>query len=257
MKAVILAGGKGARISEESALRPKPLIEIGGRPILWHILRSYSSHGINDFIICAGYRGYMIKEYFVNLHLHHADVTVDLATGRLTHHGSDAPPWTVTVVDTGLETMTGGRLRRIRPFLNAGEPFCMTYGDGVSDVDIAASIAFHKARGRKATVTIVRPPARFGAIDLDGDRVAAFREKIDADGGFINGGFFVLEPSALDLIAGDDTVWEREPLERLAAEGELSAFRHDGFWQPMDTLREKTILESLWDGGAAPWAPRG
>lgn len=253
MKAVILAGGLGTRISEESSTRPKPMIEIGGKPILWHIMNMYARHGINDFIICAGYRAYMIKEYFVNLVLHHSDVTVDMRTNTVTYLNGSAPNWTVTVIDTGQNTMTGGRLKRIRPYLTEGEPFCMTYGDGVSDVDIGASIAFHRQHGLKATMTTVRPPARFGAVMMDGDRITTFMEKQHADGGFINGGFFVLDPSVLDLVDGDSTVWESEPLEALARDGQLAAYRHTGFWQPMDTLREKNLLEDLWSSGKAPW----
>lgn len=253
MKAVILAGGLGTRISEESSTRPKPMIEIGGKPILWHIMNLYARHGISDFIICAGYRAYMIKEYFVNLVLHHSDVTVDMRTNTVTYLNGSAPGWTVTVIDTGQTTMTGGRLKRIRPYLTPDEPFCMTYGDGVSDVDIAASIAFHRQHGLKATMTTVRPPARFGAVMMDGDRITTFMEKQHADGGFINGGFFVLDPSVLDLVDGDATVWESEPLEALARSGQLAAYRHTGFWQPMDTLREKTLLEDLWSSGKAPW----
>jgi glucose-1-phosphate cytidylyltransferase len=256
VKAVILAGGKGTRIAEESVSRPKPLIEVGGRPILWHIMSCYAAHGITEFVVCAGYKGYMIKEYFVNMLLHHADVEVDMVRRSVSHLGANPPPWKVTVVDTGQETMTGGRLRRVAPFLSPGETFCMTYGDGVSDVDIGATIAFHRAQKVAATMTVVRPPARFGAAELDGDRVVAFREKTQADSGFINGGFFVLEPSVLDLVEGDATVWERAPLERLAASGQLAAFRHTGFWQPMDTLREKLMLEELWESGRAPWLRR-
>ncbi len=253
MKAVILAGGLGTRISEESATRPKPMIEIGGKPILWHIMSIYAAHGVTDFIVCAGYRAYMIKEYFVNLVLHHSDVTVDMATNTVTYLNGRAPDWKVTVIDTGLPTMTGGRLKRIRPYLAEGEPFCMTYGDGVADIDITALRAFHKAHGLAATMTTVRPPARFGAVHMEGDRITSFMEKQHAEGGFINGGFFVLEPSALDLVEGDATVWESGPLEKLAGSGQLAAFRHTGFWQPMDTLREKTMLEELWAGGRAPW----
>jgi glucose-1-phosphate cytidylyltransferase len=253
MKAVILAGGKGTRITEESATRPKPLIEIGGKPILWHIMASYAAHGITDFVICAGYKGYLIKEYFVNQLLHHADITVDMASRQVHYHDSDPPPWRVTVVDTGLETMTGGRLKRVRRFLDPDEPFCMTYGDGVSDVDITALVAFHKDHGLSATMTAVRPPARFGSVCMDGDVVTSFREKVHADGGFINGGFFVLNPSVLDLVEGDETVWENDPLETLANTGQLAAYRYTGFWQPMDTLREKNQLEHLWESGQAPW----
>lgn len=252
MKAVILAGGRGTRISEETNTRPKPMIEIGGKPILWHIMSLYAHHGVKDFIVCAGYRGYMIKEYFVNLVLHQSDMTVDLAKREVAYLDGRVPDWKVTVIDTGLETMTGGRLKRIRPYLDDG-PFCMTYGDGVGDVDIAESVRFHESHGLKATMTTVRPPARFGAVEIDGDRISSFLEKHPSEGGFINGGFFVLDPAVLDLVEGDRTVWESGPLERLAADGQLAAFRHTGFWQPMDTLREKNQLEDLWAGGKAPW----
>lgn len=253
MKAVILAGGLGTRISEESATRPKPMIEIGGKPILWHIMSIYAAHGITDFIVCAGYRAYMIKEYFVNLVLHHSDVTVDMATNTVTYLNGRAPDWKVTVIDTGLPTMTGGRLKRIRPYLDAHEPFCMTYGDGVADINIRALLDFHQGHGLAATMTTVRPPARFGAVHMEGDRITSFMEKQHAEGGFINGGFFVLNPQVLDLIEGDATVWESGPLEKLAGSGQLAAFRHTGFWQPMDTLREKTMLEDMWASGRAPW----
>lgn len=253
MKAVILAGGRGTRISEESNTRPKPMIEIGGKPMLWHIMNIYAAHGVTDFIVCAGYKAYMIKEYFVNLVLHHSDVTVDMATNTVTYLNGRAPDWKVTVIDTGLDTMTGGRLKRIRPFLDPGEPFCMTYGDGVGDVDITAQLSFHKAHGLAATMTTVRPSARFGAVHMEGDRITSFMEKQHSEGGFINGGFFMLHPSVLDLVEGDPTVWESEPLEKLAGTGQLAAFRHTGFWQPMDTLREKTMLEDLWASGRAPW----
>jgi len=252
MKAVILAGGRGTRIAEESNVRPKPMIEIGGRPILWHIMSLYAHHGVDEFIVCAGYKGYMIKEYFVNLVLHHSDVTVDTGANTVTYLNGRTPDWKVTVVDTGLETMTGGRLKRIRPYLEDG-PFCMTYGDGVGNVDIAASIRFHEAHGLKATMTTVRPPARFGAVEVAGERITSFLEKHPSEGGLINGGFFVLDPSVLDLVEGDGTVWESGPLERLAADGQLAAFQHTGFWQPMDTLREKTLLDDLWASGKAPW----
>ena len=252
MKAVILAGGRGTRISEESNVRPKPMIEIGGKPILWHIMSLYAHHGVKDFVICAGYRGYMIKEYFVNLVLHHSDVTVDMATNSVTYLNGRAPDWKVTVIDTGMETMTGGRLKRIRPYLD-DEPFCMTYGDGVGDVNIPETIRFHKGHGLKATMTTVRPPARFGAVQVDGERITSFLEKHPSEGGFINGGFFVLDPSVLDLVEGDATVWESGPLGRLAADGQLAAFQHTGFWQPMDTLREKNQLEEMWATGKAPW----
>jgi glucose-1-phosphate cytidylyltransferase len=251
-KAVILAGGMGTRISEETALRPKPMIEIGGRPLVWHIMKIYSSFGINEFVICAGYLGYMIKEYFSNYSLHMADVTFDLATGTATVHRAYAEPWKVTVIDTGAETMTGGRLRRVRDHLGDA-PFCMTYGDGLADIDIAALIAFHRAHGKAATVTRVLPPGRFGALRLEGDLVTGFQEKPLGDGGWINGGFFVLSPAVIDRIEGDATVWEAEPLEGLANDRALLAYEHSGFWQPMDTLRDKRQLEQLWQEGRAPW----
>ena len=253
MKAVILAGGRGSRIAEESHLRPKPMIEIGGRPILWHIMKIYAHHGVSDFVICLGYRGYQIKEYFANYVLHAADVTVDIAANRIEYHSTAAEPWRVTLVETGEATQTGGRLKRIARWVADEPAFCMTYGDGVADIDIQAAIAFHQAQGKRATMTAVRPPGRFGAATVAGARVTGFTEKPRGDGGFINGGFFVLSPRALDLVPGDQTVWEREPLESLAAQGELAAFRHDGFWQPMDTLREKEHLEELWASGRAPW----
>lgn len=251
MKAVILAGGLGTRISEETVLRPKPMIEIGGRPILWHILKIYSAHGINDFIICAGYKGYVIKEYFANYFLHMSDVTFDMANNTMEVHQKKAEPWRVTIVDTGDETMTGGRIKRVAPYLDG--PFCCTYGDGVGDVDITALIAFHKAGGRLATLTGVQPPGRFGALQLQGDQVQSFQEKPEGDGSWINGGFFVLDPAVIDLIDDDSTIWERSPLERLAADGQLGIFRHHGFWRPMDTLRDKIELETLWDKRIAPW----
>jgi glucose-1-phosphate cytidylyltransferase len=252
MKAVILAGGRGTRLSEETELRPKPMIEIGGRPILWHIMKIYGHHGITEFVICLGYRGYMIKEYFANYVLHSADVTVDLAKNDIRYHNTAAEPWSVTLVDTGEDTQTGGRVGRVADYLD-GERFCLTYGDGVADIDVAASLAFHEAQGTKCTMTGVRPPGRFGAAEIDGDRVSRFAEKPRGDGGTINGGFFVCETGVLDLIDGDDCVWEQGPLNTLAETGELAAYRHDGFWQPMDTLREKTQLEALWDSGKAPW----
>jgi glucose-1-phosphate cytidylyltransferase len=251
MKAVILAGGLGTRLSEETTLRPKPMIEVGGRPILWHILKIYSAHGINDFIICAGYKGYFIKEYFANYFLHMSDVTFDMNQNTMEVHHKKAEPWRVTIVDTGDETMTGGRIKRIAPYLDG--PFCCTYGDGLGDIDITRLIAFHQSSGRLATLTGVQPPGRFGAIQLDGDQVVSFQEKPEGDGSWINGGFFVLEPEVLDFIAGDSTLWEREPLEQLAAAGQLGIFRHQGFWRPMDTLRDKTELENLWDARKAPW----
>jgi glucose-1-phosphate cytidylyltransferase len=252
MKAVILAGGLGTRISEESSLRPKPMIEIGGKPILWHVMKIYSAHGINDFIICLGYRGYMIKEYFSNYALHMSDVTIDMKTNKMEIHNSSAEPWRVTLVDTGENTMTGGRLKRVAQYLN-GEDFCFTYGDGVGDVDITREIAFHKAQGTLATLTATQPPGRFGALNMDQHKIISFQEKPQGDGGWINGGFFVLSPKVIDYIEGDDTIWEREPMERLAVEGNMTAYRHHGFWQPMDTLRDKNHLEELWASGKAPW----
>jgi len=253
MKAVILAGGLGTRISEESHLRPKPMVEIGGMPILWHVMKIYAHHGISDFVVCLGYKGYVIKEYFSNYFLHSSDVTIDARTNRTTFHTTKAEPWRVTLVDTGEKTQTGGRLKRVARYLDPGEPFCFTYGDGVADIDIGASIAFHRSHGRKATLTAVVPPGRYGAVSLDGDRVERFVEKPPGDQSFINGGFFVLDPSVVDFIAGDDTAWESEPLEALAARGELMAYRHKGFWQPMDTLRDKNLLEEHWASGRAPW----
>jgi glucose-1-phosphate cytidylyltransferase len=254
MKAVILAGGRGTRLAEETQVRPKPMVEIGGRPILWHIMQLYAQHGVREFIVCAGYKGYMIKEYFANLMLHHSDVLFDFRSKRveyLSTHPNES--WSVAVIDTGEASQTGGRLKRVGSFLDPQEPFCMTYGDGLADVDIGAAIAFHRAQGKLATMTVVRPPARFGTVDLDGDRVLAFREKHPAREGFVNGGFFVLSPAVLDWIDGDDTAWEAAPLERLAAAGELNCFRHGGFWQAMDTLRDRMLLEALWDSGKAPW----
>lgn len=253
MKTVILAGGLGTRISEESHLRPKPMIEIGGRPILWHIMTLYSRHGFNDFIVCLGYKGYMIKEYFANYVLHNADVTVDLAKGAIEYHATNHEPWRVTLVETGEQTMTGGRLKRVARYLDPGEPFFLTYGDGLSDVDLTALAAFHRAHGREATVTAVAPPGRFGALELAGDQVQRFSEKPPGDNALINGGFFVLQPSVLSRIEGDATVWENQPLEGLAHDGQLQAWRHDGFWAAMDTLRDKNQLEALWASGAAPW----
>jgi glucose-1-phosphate cytidylyltransferase len=250
---VILAGGLGTRISEESHLRPKPMIEIGGRPILWHIMTHYSRYGFNDFVVCLGYRGYMIKEYFANYVLHNADVTVDLAKGAIEYHATNHEPWRVTLVETGEQTMTGGRLKRVGRYLEPGQPFFLTYGDGLSDVDLSALAAFHRQQGREATVTAVAPPGRFGALEIDQGRVERFSEKPPGDNGLINGGFFVLNPSVLTRIDGDATVWENEPLEGLAHDGQLAAFRHDGFWAAMDTLRDKNHLEALWASGAAPW----
>lgn len=253
MKAVILAGGLGTRISEESHMKPKPMVEIGGKPILWHVMKIYSSHGINDFVICCGYKGYLIKEYFANYFLHMSDVTFNMEHNQMEVHNRYAEPWRVTLVDTGEETMTGGRLKRVANFVKDEEAFCFTYGDGVSDVNIAESIAFHKAQKVKATLTAVVPPGRFGALDIAGCKVLAFQEKPRGDGAAINGGFFVLSPSVIDFVADDTTSWEREPLESLAAQGQLAAFQHHGFWQPMDTLRDKNHLEELWVSGKAPW----
>jgi glucose-1-phosphate cytidylyltransferase len=252
MKVVILAGGLGSRLSEETVLRPKPMVEIGGRPILWHIMKLYSHHGLTDFVICLGYKGHMIKEFFANYVLHSADVTIDLRANSVTYHNAPHEPWRITLVDTGDGTMTGGRIRRVASHLGA-DPFCLTYGDGLADIDISALLSFHKAQGRQATLTAVRPPGRFGATELSGARVEKFVEKPRGEGGFINGGFFVCQPAVLDRITGDDTVWEQAPLAGLAADGQLSAYRHEGFWQPMDTLREKQLLESLWATGQAPW----
>ena len=253
MKAVILAGGLGTRISEETHLKPKPMIEIGGKPILWHILKLYSAHGINDFVICCGYRGYVIKEYFANYFLHMSDVTFDMQTNRMEVHEKKAEPWKVTLVDTGDDTLTGGRLKRVAEHVQDEEAFCFTYGDGLADVDIGKQIAFHKSHGKKATVTAVQPPGRYGAIEKSGDQVTGFIEKPRGDGGLINGGFFVLSPKCINLIDGDETSWEGQPLTKLATEGEMMAFDHHGFWQPMDTLRDKNYLEELWATGQAPW----
>ncbi len=253
MKAVILAGGLGTRISEETHLKPKPMIEIGGKPILWHIMKLYSAHGIHQFVICCGYKGYVIKEYFANYFLHMSDVTFDMAENTMQVHQRHAEPWKVTLVDTGDETMTGGRLKRVRKYVENDQAFCFTYGDGVADVDIAKLVAFHSQHGRWATVTAVQPPGRYGALQMDGRRVASFTEKPRGDGGLINGGFFVLSPRCLDFIDGDECAWESDPLMRLAADGQLMAFEHHGFWQPMDTLRDKNLLEDLWVSGKAPW----
>lgn len=252
MKCVILAGGLGTRISEETTVKPKPMIEIGGRPVLWHLMQGYSAHGIHEFIICAGYRGYVIKEYFANYFLHSSDITFDMRDNSMTVHERHAEPWRVTVVDTGEHSMTGGRLKRVAPYLD-GETFCFTYGDGLSDVDISATLAQHRRAGLLATVTAVQPAGRFGALHLEGNSVAGFIEKPEGDGGWINGGFFVLQPEVVNLIGGDDTVWEREPLQNLSASGQLGAYLHRGFWQPMDTLRDKMLLEELWSSGKAPW----
>jgi glucose-1-phosphate cytidylyltransferase len=254
VKAVILAGGFGTRISEETGVRPKPMVEIGGRPILWHIMKIYTSHGITDFVVCLGHRGYVIKEYFANYFLHTSDVTFDMRDNSMVTHARGAEPWTVTLIDTGEGSMTGGRLRRVRDYIG-DETFCFTYGDGVSDVDITASIAFHREQDALATLTAVRPPGRFGAIALaDGENtISSFTEKPEGDGAWINGGFFVLEPEAIDYIAGDDVSWEREPMARLAELGRLAAFKHRGYWQNMDTLRDKVVLEEQWSSGRPPW----
>ncbi len=252
MKAVILAGGLGTRISEESTTRPKPMIEIGGRPILWHIMKIYSFHGIHDFVICCGYRGYVIKEYFANYFLHMSDVTFDMEHNRMEVHQRNAEPWRVTLVDTGEDTMTGGRLKRVRGYVGEDD-FCFTYGDGVSDVNITELVAFHRRNDAEATLTAVQPPGRFGSLELDGPRITRFQEKPLGDGGWINGGFFVCSPKVFDYIDGDETSWEAEPLNRLASEGKLNAYEHLGFWQAMDTLRDKNLLERLWSSGKAPW----
>ncbi|WP_077082362.1 glucose-1-phosphate cytidylyltransferase [Mycobacterium numidiamassiliense] len=253
MKAVLLAGGLGTRLSEETTIRPKPMVEIGGRPILWHIMKLYSHHGINDFVVCCGYKGYVIKEYFANYFLHMSDVTFDMSANEMEVHRRHAEPWRVTLVDTGENTLTGGRLKRVGGYIRDDEAFCFTYGDGLSDVNIGASIDFHRQHGRLATVTAVLPPGRYGAIECTGDRVTRFAEKPRGDGGLINGGFFVLSPSVLEYIEGDQTSWEGPPLACLAADGEMMAFEHSGFWQPMDTLRDKNMLEELWSSGEAPW----
>jgi len=252
MKAVILAGGLGTRLSEETQVKPKPMLEIGGRPILWHIMKVYSAQGITDFVVCLGYRGYLIKEYFANYYLHMSDVTFDMRQNKVETHQASAEPWRVTLIDTGDLTMTGGRLKRIAPYLD-GEDFCFTYGDGLSSVPLGKLIEFHRSQKTLATVTAVRPPGRFGALRLEGSRVTRFEEKPEGDGGYINGGFFVLSKGALARIAGDEIEWERGPLEGLARDGQLGVFVHSGFWQPMDTLRDKNHLEELWRGGSAPW----
>ena len=254
MKAVILAGGLGTRISEETHLKPKPMIEIGGRPILWHIMKMYSAHGVNDFIICCGYKGYVVKEYFANYFLHMSDVTFDMANNRMEVHEQKAEPWRVTLVNTGDDTLTGGRLKCVSKYLDNEDTFCFTYGDGLSDIDITQTIKFHQQHGKLATVTAVQPPGRYGAIEANtNSQITGFVEKPRGDGGLINGGFFVLSPQVLKLIDSDQTSWESEPLTKLAAMGEIMAFEHQGFWQPMDTLREKNLLEELWDSGKAPW----
>jgi len=253
MKAVLLAGGLGTRFSEETDVRPKPMIEIGGKPILWHIMKIYSSHGINDFIVCLGYKGYVIKEYFSNYFLHQSNVTFDMRENKMHVLRKDAEPWTVTLIDTGENTMIGGRIKQILPYLGDDQEFCLTYGDGVGDINITESIAFHRREGRLATVTATQPPGRFGAINFEGNRVTSFQEKPSGDGGFINGGFFVLSPKVGSYIENDATVWEKEPMTNLAKDGQLSVFFHEGFWHPMDTLRDKRYLEDLWSSGKAPW----
>ena len=253
MKAVILAGGLGTRISEETDTKPKPMIEVGGKPILWHIMKMYSSHGVNDFIICCGYKGYVIKEYFANYFLHMSDVTFCMKKNKMNVHHEGAEPWTVTLIDTGDNTMTGGRIKRIKKYIKDDEAFCLTYGDGVSDVDIGKLIKYHGEQQTMATLTAVYPPGRFGALDLSDNKVQSFKEKPKGDGARINGGFFVLSPKVIDLIEDDSTVWEQDPMEKLASQGQMSAFKHDGFWQPMDTLRDKNYLEELWQSHAAPW----
>lgn len=253
MKAVVLAGGFGTRISEETHLKPKPMIEIGGKPLIWHILKVYSAHGVNDFVICCGYKGYVIKEYFANYSLHASDVTFDMRENRIEIHQRNTEPWRVTLVDTGENTMTAGRLKRVAAYLHEEGEFCFTYGDGIANINIDEQIQFHRAHGKLATVTAVQPPGRYGALQLSGSCVTGFTEKPRGDGGVINGGFFVLSPRVLGMIEGDSTSWEGEPLAALAAKGELMAYRHDGFWQSMDTLRDKTRLEDLWAAGSAPW----
>lgn len=253
MKAVILAGGLGTRLSEETSTRPKPMVEIGGKPILWHIMKMYSHHGVNDFVICCGYKGYIIKEYFANYFLHMSDITFDMQNNSIHVHHKRAEPWKVTLVDTGDDSMTGGRLGRVAEYVKDEHAFCFTYGDGVSDVDIRASIEFHKHHGKAATLTATFPPGRFGALEIDNCQIKRFMEKPRGDGAMINGGFFILSPRVLDYLENDATVWEQQPLQRLATDGELMAFEHHGFWQPMDTLRDKTYLEELWESGKAPW----
>lgn len=253
MKVVILAGGLGTRISEETHTKPKPMIEIGNKPILWHIMKMYSAHGVNEFVICCGYKGYVIKEYFANYFLHMSDVTFDMKKNQMQVHEQKAEPWKVTLVDTGEDTPTGGRLKRVAPYIQQEEAFCFTYGDGVADVDISAEIAFHRQHGKWATVTAVQPPGRYGALQLEGTKVARFTEKPRGDGGLINGGFFVLSPECLNLIEGDSSCWETDPLMELASRDQLRAFEHKGFWQPMDTLRDKNLLTKLWNSGQAPW----
>ena len=252
MKAVILAGGLGTRLSEETVVRPKPMVELGGNPVLWHIMKIYAAHGVNDFVICLGYKGYLIKEYFANYFLHMSDVTINLRNNELKVHHNTSEPWSVTLVDTGQNTATGGRLARVRDHVG-GETFCFTYGDGLSDVDVTALLTFHREQKTYATLTAVQPPGRFGVIDIEEEKIRSFSEKPPGDGNWINGGFFVLEPQIFDYIDGDQTVWERDPIEKLARAGQLSAYKHGGFWHPMDTLRDKNLLEELWASGKAPW----
>ena len=253
MKAVILAGGLGTRISEETVIKPKPMIEIGGKPILWHIMKIYSFHGIYDYIICCGYNGYVIKEYFANYFLHQSDITFDMSKNEMKIHQERAEPWKVTLIDTGENTMTGGRIKKIKSYLNEGEDFCLTYGDGLSNIDISKLVSFHKRHGKIATLSATYPPGRFGALEITENQVTSFYEKPRGDGALINGGYFVLKPSALDYIDGDATTWEQQPLNNLATDGELMSFKHEDFWQPMDTLRDKHYLEELWETGKAPW----
>jgi len=253
MKAVILAGGFGSRLSEETALRPKPMVEIGGKPILWHIMKIYAAHGIDDFVVCLGYKGYVIKEWFANYALHTSDVTFDMRTGEMEVHRSTTEPWRVTLVETGADSMTGGRLRRVLPYLEGDEDFCFTYGDGVADVDVTALVAFHRAQGVQATLTAVQPAGRFGALGLEGDRITSFEEKPRGDGAWTNGGFFVLSPSVAEYLEDDGTVWEQGPVRELAARGQLASYKHTGYWQAMDTIRDRTVLQELWSEGRAPW----
>jgi glucose-1-phosphate cytidylyltransferase len=253
MKVVILAGGLGTRLAEETTVRPKPMVELGGYPVLWHLMKIYSAHGLNDFIICLGYKGYLIKEYFANYFLHRSDVTIDLKENRIDVHNAKSEPWRVTLIDTGENTQTGGRIKRVLPYVKDDESFCMTYGDGLADVDISTVIAHHQRTKRLATITATHPPGRFGVLDHDGSKITSFREKPAGESGWINAGFFVLSPKVDDYIEGDATAWEREPLERLAVDGQLSVHLHQGFWQPMDTLRDKILLENLWDSGSPPW----
>lgn len=253
MKAVILAGGRGTRLAEETSIRPKPMVKIGGRPILWHIMKIYSTHGIHEFVICCGYKGYVIKEYFANYFLHNSDVTFDMTDNQMQVHQNTAEPWRVTLVDTGDETATGGRLRRVASYLEGEEAFCFTYGDGVSNVDVGALLEFHRGEGRLATMTAIQPPSKYGVIGLDGNRIVDFQEKPVGEGGWINGGYFVLSPKVIDYIDGDSTPWEHEPVRRLVAEGQLGAYFHRGFWQSMDTLRDKNVLEDLWRSEEPPW----